>query len=341
MPRWPLLMLVAALLILGGCDRDPSIGPSGNGRSDPITIAYIPGRADDAYYDAVIEGFKKAAAENGADFVVAAPATADVAGQLAAIREQVSRRVSVLAISPNSPDALNASLKEAMDKGITVITVDADVAGGEQYRHAGVLTVDPETIGESQLELLGMLMSYQGKFAILSTTTDAAKLNRWIDAMKRNMLANPKFKMMELVGVVYGNDDPAKSLAETESLLEKHPDLRGIAAPTPVGLTAAAQCIQARSKAGAVAVTGLGKPNQMRSFIKDGTVKAFALWNPFNEGYLTCHLAAQMAKRTVRPATGVQFVAGTLGDRAFEENGIVITGGPTTFTKDNIDQYRF
>jgi rhamnose transport system substrate-binding protein len=33
-----------------------------------------------------------------------------------------------------------------------------------------------------------------------------------------------------------------------------------------------------------VQLTGLGTPNQMRAFVKDGTVKSFALWNPADLG---------------------------------------------------------
>ncbi len=43
--------------------------------------------------------------------------------------------------------------------------------------------------------------------------------------------------------------------------------------PTTVGIAAAAQVVETSGVADKVAVTGLGTPNQMRPFIKDGTVK--------------------------------------------------------------------
>ena len=88
-------------------------------------------------------------------------------------------------------------------------------------------------------------------------------------------------------------------------------------------------------------VTGLGTPDQMHKFVEDGTVKAFALWSPADEGYLAAQISHQMATGKLKPAPGVKFTAGRLGEREFRDKNIVITGPPVTFTKDNIGQYHF
>ena len=55
---------------------------------------------------------------------------------------------------------------------------------------------------------------------------------------------------------------------------------------------AAARYISSSSYKGKVAVTGLGLPNQMREYVKDDTVKKFALWNPADLGYLAAYAGA-------------------------------------------------
>jgi rhamnose transport system substrate-binding protein len=288
----------------------------------------------------LIDGFKKAAEENGFEAIVVTPDTADSTSQLPLIKDQIQLGVAAIAISPNSPDALNPALKEAMDKGIPVVTVDSDLTNNEQFRTCGVLTVEPQSVGESQIELMGSLIGYKGKFAILSATTDAPNQNRWIEVMKKT-LENPKYKEMTLVEIVYGNDAPEKSRTEAEALLTKYPDLKGIIAPTTVGISSAAAAVEAAKKADQVKVTGLGLPNEMRNYIKNGTVTAFALWSPYDEGYLAGQIAAQLAKKTLTPTVGGKFKAGTLGEREFKEKMIVITGPPVTFDKNNIDQFHF
>ena len=88
-------------------------------------------------------------------------------------------------------------------------------------------------------------------------------------------------------------------------------------------------------------VTGLGTPNQMRRFIKNGTVKAFALWSPFDQGYVAAHIGHAIAAGKVKPTPGSKFTAGTLGERELRDKSIVITGPPVTFTAENIDKVQF
>ncbi|HEY7088871.1 MAG TPA: substrate-binding domain-containing protein [Tepidisphaeraceae bacterium] len=328
---------------LSACDKSPSQAPQATSAAPGavVKLVYIPKNTGNPYFDPLIAGFKKAAEETGCQFATVAPDSADATSQLPLIKDQIQQGVSVIAISPNSPDALNPVFEEAMQKGISVVTVDSDLTGNEKYRNVGVLTVDPATVGSSQVELLGSLIGYKGKFAILSATTDAPNQNAWIVVMKKTLQTDPKYKDMQLVETVYGNDEPQKSLTEAEALLTKYPDLRGIIAPTTVGVAAAAQAVESAKKADQVKVTGLGTPKQMRRFIKNGTVDAFALWSPYDEGYLAGQISAQLAKRTLDPGAGLKFQAGTLGERQFRDNNVVITGPPVVFNKDNIDKFDF
>ncbi|WP_418608241.1 substrate-binding domain-containing protein [Georgenia sp. SUBG003] len=81
---------------------------------------------------------------------------------------------------------------------------------------------------------------------------------------------------MELVATVYGDDEDEKSFSETQGLLQANPDVKAIIAPTTVGIAAAARYLQGSDYKGQVMLTGLGTPNQMREFVKDGTVTEFA-----------------------------------------------------------------
>src|SRR6185503_19850270 len=92
---------------------------------------------------------------------------------------------------------------------------------------------DTETIGRSQIQELGKEMGYKGEFAILSAASTATNQNACIKYMKLE-LNKPKYKNMKLVKIYYGNDDPAKSLQATESMLQAYPNLKGIESPTTV-----------------------------------------------------------------------------------------------------------
>jgi len=88
-------------------------------------------------------------------------------------------------------------------------------------------------------------------------------------------------------------------------------------------------------------VTGLGTPNQMREFVKDGTVAQFALWNPEELGYLAAWTGAALASGQITGQEGETFEAGELGEYEVGADGTVLLGPPTVFDESNIDDFDF
>lgn len=309
---------------------------------DTVDIVYIPKNTGNPYFDSLVAGFEDACAEINCTFSQAAPATAEATSQIPFITAQIQRGVDVIAISPNSPDALNQVLDRARERGILVLAVNGDLVGNEEHRDAGILPVDFTKTGPNQVELLGSMIDYEGEIAILSATTDAPDQNTWIAAMEDVLANDPKYANMTLVAKVYGDDEPQKSTTEAEALLQAYPNLRGIISPTTVGVAAAAQVIQSAGKADQVKLTGLGTPNQMRPFIKDGTVEAFQLWSPYNEGWLAAHFAVGVRAGDIEIAPGNSFEVPNLGTVTIEENNVINTQAElTTFNADNIDDFDF
>jgi len=310
--------------------------------ADPIKIVYVGKNTGNPYFDSITGGFEDACKDIGCDFQFVAPATADATSQIPIIEAQIQRGVNVIAIAPNSPDALDQVLDEARAKKILVLTVNGDIVGNESHRDANILPVDFTKTGPDQVELMGSLIGYKGDIAILSATTEAPDQNTWIAAMKDTLANNPKYKDMKLVTTVYGDDQPEKSTTEMEALLSNYPDLVGVISPTTVGVAAAAQVIQQRGIADKVHLTGLGLPSEMRDFIKDGTVKAFQLWSPYNEGWLAAYFADGLAKGTIKNEVGQKFDVPKLGTITILDKNVMNTQAElTTFDASNIDQFNF
>ena len=335
----------AALLIpvlLFGCAKPDSGGAASTtaaGGGERLKIVYIPKNTGNPYFDEVHKGFKEAAEKFGMDYTTVAPAKADATSQLPLIKDQIQRGVDIIAISANSPDALNAVLDQARAKGIAVVTVDADLVGNESHRDAAVLPADFALIGPSQIELLGKLTNYEGDFAILSATTDAPNQNAWIARMKET-LKEPKYAKMRLVDTVYGDDEPQKSTTECEGLLSKYPNLKGIVSPTSVGLAASAQVLDRAGRKGLM-LTGLSTPNQLKKFVKNGTVTSFQLWSPKDEGFMAAYVGAQIHGKKLTPKEGAEIDVPTLGKRRFSSKMEMIGGPILTFDRANVEKYDF
>jgi rhamnose transport system substrate-binding protein len=310
--------------------------------ADALKIVYIGKNTGNPYFDSITGGFKDACAKLGCDFQFVAPATAEATSQIPIIEAQIQRGVNVIAIAPNSPDAMNQVLDEARAKKILVLAVNGDLVGNESHRDANILPVDFTKTGPNQVELMGSLIGYKGQIAILSATTEAPDQNTWIAAMKDALTKNPKYKDMKLVATVYGDDQPEKSTTEMEALLSNYPDLVGVIAPTTVGIAAAAQVVQQRHLADKVHVTGLGLPSEMRDFVKDNTVKAFQLWSPYNEGWLAAYFADGVIKGKIKNEAGQKFDVPNLGSISIGPKNVMNTQAElTTFDASNIDKFNF
>ena len=334
----------AALLVpvlLFGCAKTDTSGATSSTAAggERLKVVYIPKNTGNPYFDEVDKGFEEAAKRFDLDFTTVAPAKADATSQIPIIKDQIQRGVDVIAISANSPDALDAVLDQARAKGITVVTVDADLVGNESHRDAAVLPADFAQIGPSQVELLGKLTGYEGDFAILSATTDAPNQNAWIARMKE-ALKETKYAKMRLVDTVYGDDEPQKSTTECEGLLAKYPSLKGIVSPTSVGLAASAQVLDRAGKKG-LQLTGLSTPNQLKKFVRNGTVTSFQLWSPKDEGFLAAYVGAQIHGKRLTPKEGLEIDVPTMGKRRFSPKMELIGGPILTFDKANVEKYDF
>lgn len=340
-----LLAIAIAAALIGGCKSgDAPDNPSNpsTGAGAKTKVVFIPKSTGNPYFNQVARGFEKSAGELGIDFSTQAPATADATSQLSVIKDQVQRGVQAIVISANSPDALNEALDQAKDKGVMVLTVDSDLVGNEDHRVAAILQTDPKEIGPSQLELLGKGINYEGEFAILSATTDAPNQNFWIEGMKEAM-KDPKYSKMKLVEIVYGDDEPQKSSTEMESLLVKHPNLKGVISPTSVGLAAAAQVLENSGrypggpKPNPIVLTGLSTPNQLKKAVEKGVVGSFQLWDPADMGAIAAFIAAKKPELKA----GGSFDMPGKGTIKVGEKNTIFAGSLITFDKSNIGNYDF
>ena len=197
---------------------------------------------------------------------------------------------------------------------------------------------DSAAIGKSEVDLLAKQIGSSGQIAILSAAASATNQNTWIAYMKQELKKYPK---MSLASIVYGNDDPTTSTQVAQGLLQQFPNLKGIISTTTVGIAAAAAVLDTSKYRGKVMLTGLGTPNSLRKYVKDGTIKAFELWNPADLGYLAGYAAVNLASGTITGAPGQSFTAGKLGRYKVAAKKTVLLGPPFVFTKANIDKFNF
>ncbi|MFJ2115877.1 rhamnose ABC transporter substrate-binding protein [Streptomyces sp. NPDC087850] len=303
-----------------------------------LKLAFLPKQINNPYEKIVDEAGITAAEEYGATGKEVGPSDANASSQVSYINTLIQQRQDAILIAANDPNAVCGPLKQAMKKGIKVVAYDSDTA--KDCRQLFINQAGSEQIGRSLVQHLGEQIGYRGRIAILSATQNATNQNTWIEFMK-DELKLPPYKNMRLVKVAYGDDADQKSFQQTQGLLAAYPDLKGIISPTTVGIAAAARYLSDSSYKGKVVLNGLGTPNQMRKYVKDGTVAQFSLWNPEELGYLGSYAAAALASGQITGAEGEKFKAGKLGEYTVGKDGEIILGEPTVFDRKNIDNFDF
>jgi rhamnose transport system substrate-binding protein len=346
------LLLVTALAVVacGSTNDDEESSSSSSGSTSGeeaqssaeikkgLKTVSIPKQLGNPYEETEHSGVTEALKELEGSNRVSGPTDASASSQVSIINSAVQQKPDALIIAGNDPNAVAPALKQADKRGVKVVAMDSDVA--PDARTVFINQTSAPLIGKGQVELIAKQIGGKGEIAILSATANATNQNTWIKFMKEE-LAKPAYKDIKLVKTAYGDDDDQKSFQETQGLLQAYPNLKGIISPTTVGISAAARYLSTSPKKGKVKLTGLGTPNQMRKFVKDGTVEEFALWVPKDVGYLAGYAAAALVSGQITGKEGESFKAGRLGERKIGAEGEIILGPPTGFKKSNIDEFDF
>jgi len=332
---WKLFLVLALLsVVLVACNSE-----SNNADGDKPKYAFVFKNTGNPYGEKMNEGFKKAVEELGGEAILRSPDQPTAEGQIQIIEQLITQNVAGIVIAGNDFDALQPVLKKAMDKGIKVASADSSVNADSRMIH--INQANPERIGRVQIQAVSEMIGGEGQIAVLSATSQASNQNLWIEWMKKE-LEDPKYSKIELVKVAYGDDLRDKSVAETEALLKSYPDLKGIIAPTTVGIAAAGKVLTDKGLKDKVKLTGLGLPSEMASYIESGVSPWMYLWNPIDVGYGAGYAIHELVEGK-EGKVGEKFDLGDLGEIEVVEDGDgtqIMLGDPFKFDQSNIAEWK-
>ncbi|GAA6181882.1 rhamnose ABC transporter substrate-binding protein [Shimia sp. NS0008-38b] len=309
---------------------------AGPAAADDMRIALVVKALGIGFFEAAAEGAEEAAKEiGGVEIIYTGPTDTTAEGQIEVINSLIAQKVDAIAVSANDTDALVPTLKKAMQRGITVVSWDSGVA--EDGRQAHLNPSSNALIGNMIIKLAADHLPDGGEVAVLSATTTSTNQNIWIDEMNKVM---GNYGGIEVVSTVYGDDLADKSYREATGLMQSHPELDAIIAPTSVGIVAAAQAVADAGKIGQVNVTGLGLPSEMAGAIESGASKSFAIWNPIDLGYSATMLAHQLATEAATSAPGAEISIGRMGTITLDDTNAAAMADPFVYDSSNIDDFK-
>jgi len=295
-------------------------------------------------FDQANEGAQEAHAElqNPGELLYTGPTPENsVAGQIEILTTAASQGRDAVLLSNNAGDQIAPAASSAQESGTTVVTWDSPIPSAEGET-LFVAQVDFNDIGVVMADMAHSILGGEGQMAILSATPDAANQNAWIASMNA-ALEGDKYAGIEVVDTVYGDDQSEVSYNRALALVDKHPGLGLIMAPTSVGIQAAAKAMQDEGLCDDVKVSGLGVPAEMVTYTLNGCAPEFALWDFVDLGYLTYHVGYLIGTGQIEGVEGETFEAGRMGTYTIEsdptrEAGLRVLMGPfTVYDETNVE----
>lgn len=207
------------------------------------------------------------------------PATADSAQQLQIIQDLVAKGVNALAVVPMDPAVLEGTLKRAMERGIVVVTHEAD---NQINTQADVEAFDNADYGAALNERLAQCMNSEGKWTTFVGSLGSRTHMQWVGAGEENA---KKYAGMQLVDPNNESFDDANGTYEkAKEILRKHPDIKGFQTSAGNDVLGVGRAIDEAGLTGKVCLVGTGLPNPSADLLESGAITAIGFWDPQKAG---------------------------------------------------------
>ncbi len=265
--------------------------PAASSSHMPV-IAVMPKAKGDPYFVSCRIGAEEAARELGVELIWDGPTGLDAAKQNEIVESWITRGVDAIAVAVENQAGISTVLRKARQKGIHVLTWDADAEPDAREYFLNQAT--PEGIGNALTDEAARLLGGKGEFAIITGALSAANQNQWIAVIKKRV--EEKYPGLKLVTIRPSDDDRDKAFSETQTILKVHPTVKLIMAISAPAVPGAGEAMRQAGRKD-VDVIGLSLPGICKPYIHDGVVQTIFLWNTKNLGYLTVYAGAMLSEK--------------------------------------------
>jgi ribose transport system substrate-binding protein len=194
------------------------------------------------------------------------PAEYDVGAMIAAFEQAIAQKPKGIVVM-GVDDSLKVEIKKAIDAGIPVITVDADLPDSGRLAFVGTGNLAAGKLGGEEI---ARLIDGKGKVAIM-TKPGQPNLDERVEGYKQALSKYPDIKIVQIANT---NADTVVAAQAAAAILQKYPDLAGIACVESAGGSGAATAVSEAKKQGKVKIVSMDRSNDVIQAIEDGVITA-------------------------------------------------------------------
>lgn len=284
------------------------------------------------------EGVKWYAEETGHNAYVKGPAKTDSAEQIQVLENLVEQDIDALCVVPIDPEACKPVLAKAREKGIVVITHEAEGFTECDY---DIEAFNNQEYGEAMMQSLAECMGEEGKYITMVAFLSSTSHNQWMDAAVAYQKEH--YPNMELLPEerIECEDNMDMAYNKAKEIIKKYPDIKGFIGASSYDPPGAAKAIDELGMTGQIYAVGTGVPSVSGPYLESGSNPAVFCWDPALSGEAMCKLAVMILDGEAdQIQTGLDL--GIEGYESLNLNGTDLSGNAIlSITKDNMADYQF
>src|SRR5271168_5260182 len=266
------------------------------------TIPIIVKDTTSNYWQIVLAGARKAGKDLGVKVPeLGAQSESDITGQISILENAVSETPAALVISPTEFKALGKPIDEAAKK-TPIIGIDS---AADSKAFTSFLTTDNVQGGRIAADGLaeGITAKYgkaEGDVALITSLPGVGSLDQRAKGFKEVLAA--KYPGLKLVADKVADGQATTGLNIMTDLITANPNLRGVFASNLIMAQGAGQAVAENKKADTIKLVGFDSDDKLIGFLKDGTIYALVVQDPYRMGYDGVKTALAVSKGEKVPA---------------------------------------
>ena len=306
-----------------------------------LTIATVVKVGGIAWFDRMHAAVRQFGVDTGHEMIIASPARAEPAAQIAVIEQMIARRVDAICVVPVAVERLEDVLQRARAAGIAVIAHEASTLD-----RADIIleAFDNRAFGALMMQELGLRLNGQGQYICMVGSLQTGTHMEWVNAAatyQRQRFpgmreAGPKIEIFEDADVAH------RRLAEA---LAANPDIRGVIGAPTSAVVGTARLIAERNLRGQLHFAGTGLVSLVGPQLRNGDLTSIQFWDPAATGYAMALLAAmKLAGQGDRIQAGLDLgLEGYRGLVAPDRSRPLLLAGRSwsVATRENMDRFDF
>jgi ribose transport system substrate-binding protein len=280
-------LICACLLLVVSCQRGGS-GGGGGDASKNLRLAFVTNNASD-FWTIARKGTEKADTElDDVTVEFKIPSDGTAAEQKRLLDDLLSKGVEGIAVSPVDPDNQTQLINETA-KRVLVVTQDSDAPKSDRAFYVGT---DNVAAGRQAGGLIKEALPQGGKIMVFVGKLDARNAQERLQGIREALQGTN----VTIVDVRTDDTDRVRAKSNVSDTLVRYPDVVALVGLWSYNGPAILNAVKDANKTGQVKIIAFDEEDETLAGVKQGTIYATVVQQPYEFGYQAIKLMHQFLK---------------------------------------------